>query len=407
MSRRTQSKETRRNIAIALPSMGPEELEALREPIMSGWVTQGPKVAAFETAFATRHQVQHALATTSCTTALHLTLAALGIGPGDEVIVPAFTWVASANVVLYCGATPILADVDRKTFNLDTEAASSLQQHPEIFMPRRHVPEPHFFLKSWEYARGIEHYQREWFVEVGGEKAVGEKSSSYLFGGRTAAARINRWLPEVGLIVTLRNPVERAWANYRFTVLNGLESLSFDQALRFEADRVASQTGHWREIQPFNYTGRGMYAAQITEFLEVFEPRQLLILKTDDLTNQPGLQFERIFRFLDVDVSFKLEPVPRFTSWSVCDPALQVRCREKFGERFEQILRDVRSQTDRSSVPVQDSERSLMSSLVDNLKPGKGVMSSTARQYLQDVFRDDLLALRELVEFDIDDWLKG
>ncbi|WP_430397221.1 DegT/DnrJ/EryC1/StrS family aminotransferase [Ferrovibrio sp.] len=109
----------KRSIAISLPATGEEEWQATREPIMTGWLTQGPKVAAFEKNFAARHDVKHALATTSCTTALHLALAALGIGPGDEVIVPSFTWVATANVVLYCGATPVLADVDRTTFNID------------------------------------------------------------------------------------------------------------------------------------------------------------------------------------------------------------------------------------------------------------------------------------------------
>lgn len=80
----------KRVIPIAAPSLGEEEWRALREPLESGWLTQGPKVKAFEEAFANRHRVEHALATTSCTTALHLALAALGIGPGDEVIVPAF-----------------------------------------------------------------------------------------------------------------------------------------------------------------------------------------------------------------------------------------------------------------------------------------------------------------------------
>ena len=106
-------------IPISLPATGEEEWQACREPLMSGWLTQGPKVAEFERAFAERHLVGHALATTSCTTALHLILAGMGIGPGDEVIVPAFTWVATANVVLYCGATPVLADVDPETYNLD------------------------------------------------------------------------------------------------------------------------------------------------------------------------------------------------------------------------------------------------------------------------------------------------
>jgi len=108
-----------RSIAISLPSTGDDEWQATREPLATGWLTQGPKVAAFEQVFAARHDVAHALATTSCTTGLHLILAAMGIGPGDEVIVPAFTWVATANVVIYCGATPVFADVDRMTFNID------------------------------------------------------------------------------------------------------------------------------------------------------------------------------------------------------------------------------------------------------------------------------------------------
>ena len=115
----------KRTVPIARPSLGEEEWLAMREPILSGWVTQGPKVAEFETAFAARHEVSHALATTSCTTGLHLALAAAGIGPGDEVIVPSFTWVATANAVLYCGATPVLCDVDVETYNIDPASAAT------------------------------------------------------------------------------------------------------------------------------------------------------------------------------------------------------------------------------------------------------------------------------------------
>jgi dTDP-4-amino-4,6-dideoxygalactose transaminase len=108
-----------RQIQISLPSTGDDEWQATREPLTTGWLTQGPKVAQFEKNFGELHHVKHALATTSCTTGLHLILAAMGIGPGDEVIVPSFTWVATANVVLYCGATPVLVDVDRDTYNID------------------------------------------------------------------------------------------------------------------------------------------------------------------------------------------------------------------------------------------------------------------------------------------------
>lgn len=114
-----------KTIQIAEPWIGTEEYEALKHPLETGWLTQGPKVNAFEKAFAKLHQVNHAFAVTSCTTGLHLALAALGIGPGDEVIVPSFTWVASANVVLYCGATPVLVDVDTDTFNISAESVKA------------------------------------------------------------------------------------------------------------------------------------------------------------------------------------------------------------------------------------------------------------------------------------------
>ena len=125
----------KRNIPIALPVTGEEEWQAVREPLMSGWITQGPKVAEFEKMFANRHETTHALAVTSCTTGMHLVLAGLGIGPGDEVIVPAFTWVSTANVVLYCGATPIFVDVSRETFNIDVaQIADKITKHTKAVM---------------------------------------------------------------------------------------------------------------------------------------------------------------------------------------------------------------------------------------------------------------------------------
>ena len=114
-----------RLVPIALPSIGEEEVAAVAEVLESGWVTQGPKVASFEAAFAERHEVAHALATTSCTTALHLALDAVGVRPGDEVIVPSFTWIATANAVVHCGATPVFADVDTFTGNIDVADAGA------------------------------------------------------------------------------------------------------------------------------------------------------------------------------------------------------------------------------------------------------------------------------------------
>jgi dTDP-4-amino-4,6-dideoxygalactose transaminase len=95
------------------------DLEMIQEPLKSGWVVQGKFVKEFEDRFAAMTKSQHAVATSSCTTALHIAVAALGIKPGDEVLVPAFTWIATANCVEDMGARPVFVDIDLKTFNID------------------------------------------------------------------------------------------------------------------------------------------------------------------------------------------------------------------------------------------------------------------------------------------------
>ncbi len=110
---------------ITEPYFDGEEIRLIQESLDSKWVTQGPKTAEFERLFAKRHQLQHALATTSCTAALHLSTLALQLQPGDEVIVPAFTWVTSAHSAEYVGAKAVFADVDLTTFNLDPAALSA------------------------------------------------------------------------------------------------------------------------------------------------------------------------------------------------------------------------------------------------------------------------------------------
>ena len=113
-------------IPITRPLFGDEERDALVKPLDTGWVVQGPYVKEFERKFAAFAGAPHAIATTSCTTALHLAVSALGLKPGDEVIVPAFTFIATPNVVEYTGATPVFCDVDLATFNIDASRIAAL-----------------------------------------------------------------------------------------------------------------------------------------------------------------------------------------------------------------------------------------------------------------------------------------
>ena len=106
-------------IPIARPVLGPEEAAAAVRAVESGWITQGPEVAAFEQEFARQVGAPHACAVANCTAALHLALLALGIGPGDEVITVSHSFIATANAIRHCGAVPVFVDVEADSFNMD------------------------------------------------------------------------------------------------------------------------------------------------------------------------------------------------------------------------------------------------------------------------------------------------
>lgn len=106
-------------IPVARPELGEEEASAARRAILSGWVTQGPEVAAFEREFAEYVGAAHAVAVSSCTTALHLAMLAVGVRPGDEVITVSHSFIATANCIRYCGALPVFVDIEPATFNID------------------------------------------------------------------------------------------------------------------------------------------------------------------------------------------------------------------------------------------------------------------------------------------------
>jgi len=130
--------ETQRKMSIPItkPALTEEEARAPYESIRSGWVTQGPKVAEFEKALAAYVGAKHGIATTSCTTGLHLALASIGVGPGDEVIVPSLTFIASANAVLYTGADVVFCEVDARTLNVDpSDVEKRITKKTKAIMP--------------------------------------------------------------------------------------------------------------------------------------------------------------------------------------------------------------------------------------------------------------------------------
>ncbi|MFN0093447.1 MAG: DegT/DnrJ/EryC1/StrS family aminotransferase [Dehalococcoidia bacterium] len=123
-------------IPITKPFVGEEEAAAASQAILSGWLSQGEQVQAFERAVASYTGAQHAVATSNCTTALHLALIAAGVGPGDEVICPSFSFIATANSIIHAGATPVLVDIDPRTYTVDPAAVKrAITPRTKAIMP--------------------------------------------------------------------------------------------------------------------------------------------------------------------------------------------------------------------------------------------------------------------------------
>ena len=146
-------------IPVMRPWLGPEEAQAASDAVASGWVAQGPRVAAFERAVAEKSGAQYGVALSSCTAALHLALLLLEVGPGDEVIVPSLSFIATANAARYVGATPVFADIELATQNLTPETIAAVctpRTRAVILVHQTGVPADIDAIRAFCAPRGIE-----------------------------------------------------------------------------------------------------------------------------------------------------------------------------------------------------------------------------------------------------------
>jgi len=161
------------------------------------------------------------------------------------------------------------------------------------------APEPKFFLRDDEYAKGLQYYSEKWFAAAAAGKIAGEKSTDYL-EHRAAAARIARDLPQVKLIFILREPVSRAYSNYLWTKMNGLETEDFATALAIEDRRERELPERLKFTRPFSYFSRGLYAELLEPYVSRFRPDRLLIARFEDIVEHPAALAEAVQRFIGV-----------------------------------------------------------------------------------------------------------
>lgn len=281
--------------------------------------------------------------------------------------------------------------------------SATLMNHPEIYLPRTQRPEPNFFHYSWKYNEGTSWYEKLCFSEVDNQKAIGERSS-LLLNSPEAAKRIKDTIPNIKIIFCLRNPIERAWGNYRFTVLEGLESLSFSEAMIQEEYRMNTAQGIWAEVQPHAYIHRSRYANKLKEYYKLFGEKNILVLKSETLSAKPNETIAQVCDFLEVDSSINLPFPPSFSSPTVIDRNIQIELRRYFGDHFSELVESIRTEEDVYKLLKNENDRIQFDRLKKNLKSEKEPLLENDRQTLREILNEEIKEVKKLVNFSIEDW---
>jgi hypothetical protein len=267
-----------------------------------------------------------------------------------------------------------------------------LAQHPDVFLSE--PKEPHFFHNRRLPGapvlgeKNLDEYLHL-FRGVPKETKAGDASTSYLYS-TNAALEIGRFKPEAKILMVLRNPVDRAYSHYWNHVRDGIESLSFEEALRVEPRRVSS-----RRWCGFYYVEVGRYAEQVARYLEVFGEDSVRIYLFEDLQKDAEGVCQDVFRFLEVD-----------TGRSVDTSEIYNRSGPPRSTHLASLLYYLsRKRSVARALPTAFGRGAKEWLLARNTKPVPE-MDADMRSWLQEVFRDDILRLEELLGRDLNHWLR-
>lgn len=246
-------------IQVFKPSFGDEELDALREPFRTGWIGLGPKTLEFEEKFAEYVGAKYAVATNSATAALHLTCLVLGIGPGDEVLVPTITFISTAHAPVYCGATPVFVDVEPDTLNISIDSmAQKVTTHTKAIIPVHYGGHACRMDEIWEFAK-----KHGLYVIEDAAHACGSLYKSQHIGGLKSTVMTsfsfhavkNLAVGDGGMITTDHLEIVRNLKKLRWV---GIDKSTWDRTEEVEMEiekgtRRYSNYGWYYEVQDLGY----------------------------------------------------------------------------------------------------------------------------------------------------------
>ncbi len=280
-----------------------------------------------------------------------------------------------------------------------TSLYSYLSMHPDIYMSEKNK-EP-YFLTGLDFneidnskgpygvnvVKSIEDYKKL-FSHYHGEKAIGEASVGYLYFYNETIMNIKKYLTNPKIIIVLRNPIDRAYSNYLHHVRDLYEEESFDVALKCIDERM--EKNYW---WGYDYIGAGMYSNQIKAYLENFKNVKIVLF--DDLIADTDGEIKKILMFLEVDSNIKLDTSKRMNASGVP----KNRRLQRFLHRpniFKSIVKVL--------LPKNTKEK--LRSMISKKNLNKVKMEHETKEYLREVFKDDILKVQDLIKRDLSFWIK-
>ena len=264
--------------------------------------------------------------------------------------------------------------------------ASYLQKSNNInLIKTKEGKEINFFHFSKYFKKGF-----NWYAKFINKNKINIDHSSLVLTSQKSARRILKYNKKIKFIFCIRNPVDRSYAHYRYTQLNGLEDKSLLQAIKLEKKRKQKLSGKWKEISPYSYIENGMYYKHLSKFFKLFPKKNILIIKSEDLRDKPYKTLKIIFNFINLKFEkFKLPS--NYSSGRVLNIQKHLKLKKKIGKQFNYIIENFRENPNLLSGNNQNYKN-----LKGNISKNYQKISTEDRNYIQSFFKKDLSNLKKI-----------